>query len=45
MDGDKAGLGFDRVPLRAQGGGAERRKARQRERGRRGLVSQREPNE
>lgn len=32
MDGDKAGFGFDRAPLRVQGGADERRKARQRER-------------
>lgn len=41
MDGDKAGLGFDRAPLRTGGGGVVSKT----ERGRRGLVSQKEPNE
>lgn len=40
MDGDKAGLGFDRAPLRTGGWGVSKT-----ERGRRGLVSQTEPNE
>ena len=44
MDGDKADPGFDRAPLRVQGGGGEKEK-QDREGGRRGLVAQRKPNE
>lgn len=42
MDGDKAGLGFDRAPL---GAGKRGVVGKTEARGRRGLDSQREPNE